>query len=183
MGGIDGLCSISCIQWLCNADVTSHHPRRRLARFFSTLYASLSNGARAIFQFYPENDHQIDLITSSAHQAGFSGGLVVDYPNSSKRKKYFLCLFAGQSSSVSGSGKQVEMPKGKVDDFEGSEGTARVRVQGHGQQQRYRGRDGKKRKGVKDKEWVMRKKDVARRRGEVVAADSKYTARKRRPRF
>ena len=30
-----------------------------------------------------------------ATRAGFSGGVVVDYPNSAKAKKYYLCLFAG----------------------------------------------------------------------------------------
>jgi 18S rRNA (guanine1575-N7)-methyltransferase len=37
----------------------------------------------------------MELITASALRCGFTGGLVVDYPNSTKAKKYFLCLFAG----------------------------------------------------------------------------------------
>ena len=37
----------------------------------------------------------MELITASAMRCGFTGGLVVDYPNSTKAKKYFLCLFAG----------------------------------------------------------------------------------------
>jgi 18S rRNA (guanine1575-N7)-methyltransferase len=41
------------------------------------------------------------MIVSSAMRAGFTGGLVVDYPNSSKAKKVFLCLFAGASEKVS----------------------------------------------------------------------------------
>lgn len=28
-------------------------------------------------------------------KAGFTGGLVVDYPNSTKAKKFFLCLMTG----------------------------------------------------------------------------------------
>ena len=43
-----------------------------------------SRGSRAVFQFYPENDQQVELIISQAMKAGFTGGLVVDYPNSSK---------------------------------------------------------------------------------------------------
>lgn len=35
----------------------------------------------------------------------------------------------------------------------------------------------------KGKEWVMHKKDKMRRKGNVVPADSKYTARKRKTRF
>ena len=52
-----------------------------------------------MFQLYPENAEQIELITASAMTCGFTGGLVVDYPNSSKAKKYFLVLFAGQSNA------------------------------------------------------------------------------------
>lgn len=31
---------------------------------------------------------QLELITAQAMRAGFTGGMVVDYPNSSKAKKY-----------------------------------------------------------------------------------------------
>src|SRR4051812_27775636 len=89
--------SISALQWLCNADQQSHNPKSRLNLFFSTLYASLRRGARAVFQFYPENDDQCELIMNVAMRCGFEGGLVVDYPNSKKAKKYYLCLFAGQN--------------------------------------------------------------------------------------
>lgn len=54
----------------------------------------------AIFQLYPENSDQIELITMCAMTCGFTGGLVVDYPNSTKAKKYFLVLFAGQSTQL-----------------------------------------------------------------------------------
>jgi len=37
------------------------------------------------------------MITKAAMKAGFSGGLVVDYPNSSKAKKLYLVLDAGGS--------------------------------------------------------------------------------------
>jgi len=33
---------------------------------------------------------QLELITAQAMKAGFTGGLVVDYPNSSKAKKYLF---------------------------------------------------------------------------------------------
>ena len=35
------------------------------------------------------------MITAQAMKAGFGGGLVVDYPNSTKAKKYFLVLMTG----------------------------------------------------------------------------------------
>jgi 18S rRNA (guanine1575-N7)-methyltransferase len=40
-GSFDGAVSISALQWLCNADKSSHHPAKRLYKFFSSLYACL----------------------------------------------------------------------------------------------------------------------------------------------
>lgn len=51
------------------------------------LSISQARGARAVFQFYPENPSQMELITQQAMKAGFTGGIVVDYPNSTKAKK------------------------------------------------------------------------------------------------
>ena len=48
-----------------------------------------------MFQFYPENAKQIEMITAQSMRAGFTGGLVVDFPNSTKAKKYFLVLITG----------------------------------------------------------------------------------------
>jgi cyclopropane fatty-acyl-phospholipid synthase-like methyltransferase len=49
-GVFDGAISISAVQWLCNADRSNHDPRKRLKRFFETLYACLARGARAVLQ-------------------------------------------------------------------------------------------------------------------------------------
>lgn len=37
----------------------------------------------------------MELVTSQATKAGFYGGIVVDYPNSTKAKKFFLVLMTG----------------------------------------------------------------------------------------
>lgn len=44
----------------------------------------------------------MELVTQQAMKAGFYGGVVVDYPNSSKAKKFFLVLM------ISGN---LELPK------------------------------------------------------------------------
>jgi len=49
--------------------------------FFTSLYKCLSNGARAVFQVYPENIDQRELILNAAMHAGFAGGIVVDFPH------------------------------------------------------------------------------------------------------
>ena len=58
---------------------------------------------RAVLQFYPENEQQIELVSAVAQRCGFTGGLVVDFPNSTKAKKYYLTLFAGNTNDSSSS--------------------------------------------------------------------------------
>ncbi|KAI8323950.1 hypothetical protein GQ54DRAFT_296407 [Martensiomyces pterosporus] len=173
-GTFDGAISVSVLQWLCNADKAVNRPRYRLQRFFSTLFMSLQRGARAVFQFYPENDAQVEMIMGTAMKCGFTGGLVVDYPNSKKARKFYLCLFAGQAAP----GEKQELPKGLEGDG-GTEGVAytetRIHNKAHGK---------KSRKPVKDANWVLRKKELSRKRGkDAVPLDSKYTGRRRKPRF
>ncbi|XP_050387201.1 18S rRNA (guanine-N(7))-methyltransferase RID2-like [Argentina anserina] len=60
-GVIDGAISISDIQWLCNADKSSHNPRLRLKAFSGSLYRCLARGAKAAFHMYPENLDQREL--------------------------------------------------------------------------------------------------------------------------
>lgn len=59
-----------------------------------------SRTARAVFQFYPENSDQMELMTTQAMKAGFFGGVVVDYPNSTKAKKFFLVLMCGGAAPL-----------------------------------------------------------------------------------
>lgn len=173
-GSFDGAISISVLQWLLNAE-TSHptsSPPHRLTRFFTTLHSALRNPSRAVFQFYPTSDDQIQLITSIAQKAGFGGGVVVDYPNSKKARKVFLCLFVG------GGGTQQQIPKG----VEG-EDDEQVRFERRREKERKRDVSGK-RKNMKDKDWILKKKELYRQRGkEGVPRDSKFTGRKRKPIF
>ena len=91
-GIFDGVISISALQWLCYVDEQKTPPKVRLMRFFNSLYWVMNREARAVLQFYPEKPEHLYWITEAATRVGFKGGLVVDYPNSSKAKKYYLCL-------------------------------------------------------------------------------------------
>ena len=170
-GTFDGAISVSVLQWLCHIYKNEHKPKSRLRKFFQSLFNALRPGARAVFQFYPSTPDQIDLIVSSAMECGFTGGLVIDYPNSKKAKKYFLCLMAGESS-VSYKPEALG-----TDDSAGvgAKYTAMKRKQARLQ---------KKREGIKGtREWIRRKKRTQRLRGLDVRRDSKYTGRKRRNGF
>lgn len=163
-GAFDGAISISALQWLCNADKSHHKPVQRLYKFFSSLYACLSRSARAVLQFYPENGDQMELVTTQAMKAGFYGGVVIDYPNSTKAKKYFLVLMTGGN---------VPLPKG-LGTESASEGVS------YAKRDRLKNR-GKPLKSVKN--WIQDKKERRRRQGKEVRADSKFTGRKRCGKF
>eukprot|EP01130_Rhizamoeba_saxonica_P005111 TRINITY_DN2050_c0_g1_i2.p1 TRINITY_DN2050_c0_g1~~TRINITY_DN2050_c0_g1_i2.p1 ORF type:complete len:253 (-),score=67.64 TRINITY_DN2050_c0_g1_i2:76-834(-) len=168
-GLFDGVISISALQWLCNADKSWHKPIPRINRFFETLYMSLVRGGKAVFQFYPENPQQMELLTSAALRAGFTGGVLVDFPNSTRAKKYFLVLFAGR---VAGQ----EMPAAV-----GVEESETVR---YDKRRTQRNRKGKGRKGqYKSREWILNKKERMRQQGKKTARDSKYTGRRRKDKF
>lgn len=99
-GTFDGCISISALQWLCYSNSSDQDPKLRLNRFFSSLYGVLKKDAKAVLQFYPESSEQAVLIAQCASKVGFAGGVVIDYPNSSKAKKYYLCLSFERSYKV-----------------------------------------------------------------------------------
>ncbi|XP_069470896.1 18S rRNA (guanine-N(7))-methyltransferase [Ambystoma mexicanum] len=169
-GTFDGCISISALQWLCNADKKSHSPPKRLYCFFSSLYSALARGSRAILQIYPENSEQLELITSQAMKAGFTGGMVIDYPNSTKAKKFFLCLFAGTSGAL---------PKGLGTDISEKQDSSHAIFTN----QRIRFRTSKGKSAKKSKDWILEKKERRRRQGKEVRADTKFSGRNRRPHF
>lgn len=112
-------------------------------------------------------------------RAGFAGGLVVDYPNSTRAKKYFLVLMVGGSAAVpaaKGTGDAMETSDLEEEEEEGKEGVrvvARKRHKGHG-----KGQDGKGRA------WILKKKQQMRGKGYTnIPADTKYTGRKRKAGF
>ena len=154
--------SISVLQWLLNADSTSHSPPQRLNRFFTTLHAALRNPSRAVFQFYPSSDDQVQLITQSAQRAGFGGGLVVDYPNSKKARKMYLCLMVGQQEVPRGVGGE------EVTIGVGEHARRREEVANERRRRKERGEargKGRMTKEVKAKDWVLKKKELYRQRG------------------
>lgn len=91
-GVFDGVISISTIQWLCVASKRSDVPYKRCCKFFQSLYDSLRIGGRAVLQFYPDGKNQLEMITSAAMKSGFTGAVVVDFPNSTRAKKYYLVI-------------------------------------------------------------------------------------------
>ncbi|KAF7997219.1 hypothetical protein HCN44_005496 [Aphidius gifuensis] len=165
-GSFDGAVSISALQWLCNADKKSHNPVKRMNKFFTSLFACLSRTARAVFQFYPENSDQIDIVTTQATKAGFYGGVVVDYPNSTKAKKFFLVLMTGGA---------MPMPKALGDERDSSTISYTKKRE---QEKKAKGKPLKK-----SRNWIIEKKERRARQGKEARETTKYTGRKRSGRF
>lgn len=171
-GTFDAAISISAIQWLCNAESSDESPEGRLRRFFDGLYASLKRGARAAFQFYPRNDLQKNMICAAAMRAGFGAGLLEDDPDT-KNHKIFLILTVGGGGIPGGDINVLLQRAGNVDIVDA----------------RRKGKGGKKGKGAApqdvkgSKAWIMRKKDQQEKKGRVAKSSSRYTGRKRRPKF
>lgn len=56
------------------------------------------------------------MITNAALKNGFTGGLIVDFPNSRKAKKFFLFLMAGYSDEiVNEAEKAIMLPKARTE--------------------------------------------------------------------
>ncbi|RXG56565.1 putative 18S rRNA (guanine-N(7))-methyltransferase [Armadillidium vulgare] len=171
----DGAISISAIQWLCNADKKEHVPAKRLYKFFMTLYACLCRGSRAVFQFYPENDKQVELIVHSYESRfywWFSSGLskfnkVFSFMSAQEAKKIFLVLMTGGSTAL---------PKALTGEESGQQQHTQALYE---RRDRTRGFN---RTNLK-REWILRKKERRRKQGRDVRPDSKFTARKRSGKF
>ena len=67
------------------------------------------------------------MITNSAMKNGFTGGIIIDYPNSKKKKKYYLFLMAGFSEEIHQEAKSVIMPTAKIDSDDESDDEGRYK--------------------------------------------------------
>lgn len=171
-GSFDGAISISTVQWLCTAFKRSQQPKTRIKRFFESLYACMRKGTRVVIQLYPEDKHQLDMITMSALRSGFSGGVVVDYPHSTRAKKMFLVLMCGVPAAL---------PAGlQGDEDDGPRET--VALAARERTKKKRGKSNA-RSDVKKKDWIAAKKDRRRAQGKNTANDSKFSGRSRGPKF
>ncbi|TID29941.1 hypothetical protein CANINC_001452 [Pichia inconspicua] len=165
-GTFDAAISISAIQWLCNADTNINEPKFRLARFFNTLYSSLRKGGKFVGQFYPANEDQTIQITSAAKVAGFQCGVVVDEPESKRKRKHYLVLQAGASD------RPLNIDGMSIEDMTKSKKNESSKL------------SKKRAKALETKkEYILRKKALNEKRGKDVRNDSRFTGRARRPRF
>ncbi|EGR34225.1 hypothetical protein IMG5_019900 [Ichthyophthirius multifiliis] len=169
-GIFDAAISVSALQWLCVASKKAHNPIQRLKKFFTSLYNSLKQGGRAVLQFYPDGSQQLEMITTTAMKCGFNGGVIVDFPNSTKAKKLYLVINAGGDNR----GDDIVLIEGKneLDNEEAKVNPLDKR------KKILKGKNNQKPK-YKSKEWIQNKKERQRAQGKDVRPDSKYTGKRR----
>lgn len=182
----DACISISALQWLCYSNSKEHNPKQRLLRFFSSLYTVLKRNGRAVLQFYPETAEQAILISETATSCGFTGGIVVDYPNSAKAKKHYLVLSFDRSNAqkkgaIDAAAAKMQHQKPAPTHVAVGATVSHSTANGNHSKKPKVIRKGKN--GTKTKEWVLHKKETERKRGKNVRPDTKYTARKRPAKF
>ena len=246
-GVFDAAISISTLQWLTNCDVSNANPKKRLANLFNSLFKCLKRGARAIFQLYPNDSKQLQLISECAMKAGFVFSIVIDYPKSSKAKKYYIILDAGSTKrpmpkalsmadnpnllSNNNNNNNNNTNNNNNDDdasmFDekelmslgqnitdknvtnsansansannGNDDNSQIKVQSEittMEQQainshfihagKKKNKSGKKKRGKErftDRDWITAQKERRRARGKQVPNDSKFSGRKRKPKF
>ncbi|ELP92143.1 hypothetical protein EIN_381000 [Entamoeba invadens IP1] len=162
----DGCISISAIQWLCQSDKRSQNPLSRLRKLFESLFGCMKRGSRCVFQLYPESHFDLEMITNAAAKAGFTGGVVVDFPNSKKAKKYYIVLMCGEQKGGMPMAKGVDV----VDEEETS-----IKVD----KKKFKNETKPRKIKTKSREWILNKKQKQREKGLDVRPDTKYTGRKR----
>jgi len=86
----DALISISALQWVYGKsydDVLEKYSKT--AREF---YRVLKHDGRAVAQFYPKTEKELELFAKEFKRAGFKTTIAIDYPNIRKRTKKFIIL-------------------------------------------------------------------------------------------
>jgi 18S rRNA (guanine1575-N7)-methyltransferase len=170
-GVFDGAISISALQWLCHSNRSTEHPRQRLMALFRTLFSALAPGARAVFQFYPSDPRQTDLVLHCARRCGFNGGLVIDFSDSPRAKKFYLCLMTSHGTPMPHPQSHAASDRREAEHIQVAD---RTRLIGHRR---------KRANKLSHKDWVDKKIATRRRRGEHTRHESKYSGRHRKPRF
>lgn len=179
-GVFDGAISVSVLQWLFVAARKSHNPFKRLQTFFQCLYTCLSAGARAIFQYYPDGSQQMEMAISAAVKAGFKSAVIVDYPDSSKKRKIYLVLCAGDGD-LSNIKPLTTVFNEEDEEMEEEDHQEEAKADFLSKKtkniQKFHSKDQKA--SFKSKEWILKKKERQRKQGKDVRVDSKYSGRKR----
>jgi len=97
------------------------------------------------------------MITTSAMKVGFSGGVVVDYPNSSKAKKMYLVIDAGGNVN-----QDIVMTEGLTEEAE-EDGEEEKRVEYISKKSKGIKKQKNDKLTKKSRAWILHKKEHQRK--------------------
>ena len=106
----DAAVGIESLEWLCVATVRTENVQNKVEQFFAKLFSVLVYGSRAAFLIGASKDAKstiVELLLKGALGAGFAARIVVDNPNSRKKKLTWLELAVGELSRM-GTEKYVD---------------------------------------------------------------------------
>eukprot|EP00477_Mikrocytos_mackini_P000481 GAHX01000512.1.p1 GENE.GAHX01000512.1~~GAHX01000512.1.p1 ORF type:complete len:342 (+),score=87.12 GAHX01000512.1:47-1027(+) len=95
---VDGAVGICSVEWLLKATSSKENILYKLKCFFKELARVLKYGSKAVFVVSggkAEKHKVAEILLKEASKAGFIGGLVIDFPNSRKKKTIYMTLGNG----------------------------------------------------------------------------------------
>jgi 18S rRNA (guanine1575-N7)-methyltransferase len=88
----DAIISISALQWVFR-DVNNNLMFSMLKSLFKAFFQILRPNSRVLMQFYPKNKQILEKIGKTiTNHTDFRGEIIIDNPNSQKKRKIFLLL-------------------------------------------------------------------------------------------
>jgi 18S rRNA (guanine1575-N7)-methyltransferase len=89
----DAIISISTLQWIFR-DPSDVRQIENVIRLFESFYSILRKKGRAIIQYYPKNEVNINNLRDIIKEfTPFKGHFVIDNPRNPKKRRVFLLLF------------------------------------------------------------------------------------------
>jgi 18S rRNA (guanine1575-N7)-methyltransferase len=82
--------SISAYNFITHGLITQKKKELLIDNTARDLYKTLKNNGRLIIEFYPQNDTELDLYSSSFTKNGFNGFIVKENPNQKSGQTYIL---------------------------------------------------------------------------------------------
>ncbi|MFW9989825.1 MAG: class I SAM-dependent methyltransferase [Candidatus Odinarchaeota archaeon] len=92
----DAIISISALQWIYR-DIKDEQMKKNLRNLSKSFFNILKPNSRVLIQFYPKNKKILDSIGKIiVKETTFNGNIIIDNPNSAKKRKIYLVLEKGK---------------------------------------------------------------------------------------
>jgi len=95
---VDGIISISALQWLLVSNNKFDDPQRKLVNLFRESLRVLRVGSKAVFQFYPENRQARQMVEDCCKKAGCAGHFIES--GEGKKMKLYLIFSCSNVDNI-----------------------------------------------------------------------------------